>query len=86
MSKLLHEKKMNIVYGITKIDVDMTFCAKNVGHGNSKDHKEVNDYIKALKQDIKGNSCEKLEIECMNVKERKIKSRKKQGKMKQMLL
>lgn len=49
MSKLLHEKKMNIVYGITKINVDMTFCARNVGHGTSKDCKEVNDYIKALR-------------------------------------
>jgi len=43
------KKKMNIVYGFTKIDVDMMLCAKNVGHGNSKDCKEVNDYIKVLK-------------------------------------
>jgi hypothetical protein len=40
---------MNIIYGIAKIDVDMTFYTKNVGHGNSKDRKEINDYIKALK-------------------------------------
>jgi hypothetical protein len=30
MFKLLHEKKMNIDYGITKIDVDMTLCAKTL--------------------------------------------------------
>jgi len=60
MSKLLHEKKMNIVYGITKINVDMTFSTKNVGHGNSKDRKEVNDYIKALKYKTKCNSCENV--------------------------
>ncbi len=60
MTKLLHEKKMNIVYGITKIDIDMTLCAKNVGHSNTKDCKEINDYIKALKQKTKCNSCENV--------------------------
>jgi hypothetical protein len=35
---------MNMIYGITKINVDKAFYAKNVDHDNFKDQKENNDY------------------------------------------
>jgi hypothetical protein len=41
---LFNKEKMNMICGITKINVDKKIYAKNVEHDNFKDQKENSDY------------------------------------------